>query len=130
MNRRNRAIKKITNDLEKLRINGQDDVATDKVEASATYTHEMAENILASQPDKQKIPKKRCHIKLFVWLCLPFILVTDVAILGESMGLADKYVWQVVWQALAAMEHSLIIGIMISIFVTVVVIIIMSIDNH
>ena len=45
MNRRDRAIKEITNDLEKLRINGQDDVATDKVEASATYTHEMAENI-------------------------------------------------------------------------------------
>lgn len=127
MNRRDRAIKEITNDLEKLRINGQDDVATDKVEASATYTHEMAENILASQPDKQKIPKKRCHIKLFVWLCLPFILVTDVAILGESMGLFDKYVWQ----ALAAMGHSLIIGIMIGIFVAVVVIIIMSnIDNH
>lgn len=62
MKRKDRAIKKITNDLERLRISGQDDMVTDKAEALAKYTHKMAKDILASQPDEQKLPQKRCHI--------------------------------------------------------------------
>lgn len=41
MKRKDRAIKKITNDLERLRISGQDDMVTDKAEALAKYTHKM-----------------------------------------------------------------------------------------
>ena len=51
MKRKDRAIKKITNDLERLRISGQDDMVTDKAEALAKKTHKMAKDILASQPD-------------------------------------------------------------------------------
>lgn len=110
MKRKDRAIKKITNDLERLRISGQDDMVTDKAEALAKYTHKMAKDILASQPDEQKLPQKRCHIiinileelryseffQLFVWLCvyLPLTLMAVAVILGLTMGLADKYVWQ------------------------------------
>lgn len=155
MKRKDRAIKKITNDLERLRISGQDDMVTDKAEALAKYTHKMAKDILASQPDEQKLPPKRCHIiinileelryseffQLFVWLCvyLPLTLMAVAVILGVTMGLADKYVWQ----PLATMGtfytlkcsfseiSPLIIGITVGIFVSVVLIIIMSnIDNH
>ena len=37
-------------------------MVTDKAEALAKYTHKMAKDILASQPDEQKLPQKRCHI--------------------------------------------------------------------
>lgn len=152
MNRRDRAIKEITNDLERLRINGQDDMVTDKVESLAKYTHKMAKDILASQPDEQKLPPKRCHIiinileelryseffQLFVWLCvyLPFTLMAVAVILGVTMGLADKYVWQPLatmgtFYTLKCSFSDLITGITVGIFVSVVLIIIMSnIDNH
>lgn len=152
MSRRNRAIKEIANDLERLRINGQDDMAADKAESLATYTHEMTENILASQPDEQKTSPKRCHIiisileelrysesfQLFVWLCvyLPLTLMAVAVILGVTMGLADKYVWQPLaamgtFYTLKCSFSDLITGITVGIFVSVVLIIIMSnIDNH
>ena len=152
MKRKDRAIKKITNDLERLRISGQDDMVTDKAEALAKYTHKMAKDILASQPDEQKLPQKRCHIiinileelryseffQLFVWLCvyLPLTLMAVAVILGVTMGLADKYVWQrlvtlVPFYTLKCSFSDLITGITVGIFVSVVLIIIMSnIDNH
>lgn len=152
MKRKDRAIKKITNDLERLRISGQDDMVTDKVEALAKYTHKMAKDILASQPDEQKLPPKRCHIiinileelryseffQLFVWLCvyLPLTLMAAAVILGVTMELADKYVWQPLatmgtFYTLKCSFSDLITGITVGIFVSVVLIIIMSnIDNH
>lgn len=152
MKRKDRAIKKITNDLERLRISGQDDMVTDKAEALAKYTHKMAKDILASQPDEQKLPQKRCHIiinileelryseffQLFVWLCvyLPLTLMAVTVILGLTMGLADKYVWQPLatmgtFYTLKCSFSDLITGITVGIFVSVVLIIIMSnIDNH
>ena len=152
MKRKDRPIKKITNDLERLRISGQDDMVTDKVEALAKYTHKMAKDILASQPDEQKLPPKRCHIiinileelryseffQLFVWLCvyLPLTLMAAAVILGVTMELADKYVWQPLatmgtFYTLKCSFSDLITGITVGIFVSVVLIIIMSnIDNH
>lgn len=152
MKRKDRAIKKITNDLERLRISGQDDMVTDKVEALAKYTHKMTKDILANQPDEQKLPQKRCHIiinileelryseffQLFVWLCvyLPFTLMAVAVILGVTMGLADKYVWQPLatmgtFYTLKCSFSDLITGITVGIFASVVLIIIMSnIDNH
>lgn len=152
MKRKDRAIKKITNDVERLRISGQDDMVTDKAEALAKYTHKMAKDILASQPDEQKLPPKRCHIiinileelryseffQLFVWLCvyLPLTLMAVAVILGVTMELADKYVWQPVatmgtFYTLKCSFSDLITGITVGIFVSVVLIIIMSnIDNH
>lgn len=152
MKRKDRAIKKITNDLERLRISGQDDMVTDKAEALAKYTHKMAKDILASQPDEQKLPQKRCHIiinileelryseffQLFVWLCvyLPLTLMAVAVILGVTMGLADKYVWQPLatmgtFYTLKCSFSDLITVITVGIFVSVVLIIIMSnIDNH
>lgn len=152
MKRKDRAIKKITNDLERLRISGQDDMVTDKAEALAKYTHKMEKDILASQPDEQKPAPKRCHIiinileelryseffQLFVWLCvyLPLTLMAVAVILGVTMGLADKYVWQPLatmgtFYTLKCSFSDLITGITVGIFGSVVLIIIMSnIDNH
>lgn len=112
----------------------------------------MAKDILASQPDEQKLPPKRCHIiinileelryseffQLFVWLCvyLPLTLMAVAVILGVTMGLADKYVWQPLatmgtFYTLKCSFSDLITGITVGIFVSVVLIIIMSnIDNH
>jgi hypothetical protein len=112
----------------------------------------MAKDILASQPDEQKLPQKRCHIiinileelryseffQLFVWLCvyLPLTLMAVAVILGVTMGLADKYVWQPLatmgtFYTLKCSFSDLITGITVGIFVSVVLIIIMSnIDNH
>ena len=127
-------------------------MVTDKAEALAKYTHKMAKDILASQPDEQKLPQKRCHIiinileelryseffQLFVWLCvyLPLSLMAVAVILGVTMGLADKYVWQPLatmgtFYTLKCSFSDLITGITVGIFVSVVLIIIMSnIDNH
>lgn len=112
----------------------------------------MAKDILASQPDEQKLPPKRCHIiinileelryseffQLFVWLCvyLPLTLMAAAVILGVTMELADKYVWQPLatmgtFYTLKCSFSDLITGITVGIFVSVVLIIIMSnIDNH
>lgn len=59
MKRKDRAIKKITNDLERLRISGQDDMVTDKAEALAKYTHKMGKIYFSEPAGRTKTcPKK------------------------------------------------------------------------